>query len=107
MLSLDKIELLFNHLLEEGEVKVFQMEELCPKKYYTLGDRAWNHLFGTDKHHIEAVIIIRVDWFVNGNHYVQAIAPDSLPYDLEGTVEIIKKYAEQFKKARRIKEDFS
>lgn len=27
MLSLDKIEMLFQHLLGEGEVKVFQMEE--------------------------------------------------------------------------------
>lgn len=106
MLSLDKIEQLFKVLLEDGEVKVLQMEELAPEKYYTLGDKAWNYLFGTDKHHIQAVINIRVDWFVNGNHYVTAIAPDSLPYDVEEIVEIIKKYAEQLKKARRIKEDF-
>ena len=106
MLSLDKIEQLFKVLLEDGEVKVLQMEELAPEKYYTLGDKVWNSLFGSDRHHIKALINIRVDWFVNGNHYVTAIAPDSLPYDVEELVEIIKKYAEQLKKARRIKEDF-
>ena len=106
MLSLDKIALLFQHLLGEGEVKVFQFEELAPEKYYTLGDKVWNSLFGADRHHIKAVINIRVDWFVNGNHYLKVIAPDSLPYDVERIVEIIKKSVEQLKKARRIKEDF-
>lgn len=105
MISLDKIVLLFQHLLGEGEVKVFQIED--PERYYTCLDRFLNWLFMTDEfHHIRTVINLSVDWFVNGNHYVQAIAPDSLPYDVEEIVELCKKYAEQLKKARRIKEDF-
>lgn len=106
MLSLDKIANILRIYLKEGEVNVFKMEELCPEKYYTLFDKLWNDFLGTDKHHIRVVINIRVDWFVNGNHYLIVIAPDSLPYDTEEAVELIKKHAEQLNKARRIKEDF-
>lgn len=106
MLNLDKIALIFQCLLGEGEVKVFQFEEICPEKYYTFYDGVWNSLFGTDKHHIRAVTNLRVDWFVNGNHYLIVIDPNSLPFNLEDAVELIKKQVEQLKKARRIKEDF-
>lgn len=106
MISLDKIQLVFRYLLGEGEVNVFQIAELAGEKYYTFSDRALNLLFGTDKHHTQAHINIRVDWFVNGNHYVKVIAHDSLPFHTEDVIELLKKHAEQLKKARRIKEDF-
>ena len=106
MLALDKIEMLFNVLLEEGEVKVSQHRELSLKKYYTLGDRAWNHLFGTDKHHEEVITNIRVDWFVNGNHYIKEISPDCISFNLEETVNLFKKYAQQLNRQKNIEENF-